>query len=55
MKNILKNNIQTVKINKKENKIVDLEKKIPRNKKINTTENLDINEDKVLNEKSNIY
>ncbi len=50
-----KNNIQTVEAEKKENKIVDLEQKNTQDKKkINTTENLDANEDKVLSEKSNI-
>ncbi len=50
-----KNNIQTVEAEKKENKIVDLEQKNTQDKKkINTTENLEANEDKVLSEKSNI-
>ncbi len=48
-------NIQTVETEKKENKIVDLEQKNTQDKKkINTTENLEANEDKVLSEKSNI-
>ena len=50
-----KKNIQTDKIEKKETKIVDLDQKnTQENKKINTTENLDTNEDEVLSEKSNI-
>tara|TARA_B100000029_G_scaffold106804_1_gene97548 strand:+ start:502 stop:1155 length:654 start_codon:yes stop_codon:yes gene_type:complete len=50
-----KNNIQTVEAEKKENKIVDLEQKNTQGKKkINTTKNLEANEDKVLSEKSNI-
>ena len=50
-----KKNIQTVETEKKENKIVDLEQKNTQDKKkINTTENLEANEDKVLSEKSNI-
>ena len=48
-------NIQTVETEKKENKIVDLEQKNTQGKKkINTTKNLEANEDKVLSEKSNI-
>ena len=50
-----KKNIQTDKIEKKETKIVDLDQKnTQENKKINTTENLDTNEDEVLSKKSNI-
>ena len=50
-----KNNIQTVEAEKKENKIVDIQQKNTQDKKkINTTENLEANEDKVLSEKSNI-
>ena len=48
-------NIQTVETEKKENKIVDIQQKNTQDKKkINTTENLEANEDKVLSEKSNI-
>ena len=50
-----KKSIETVETEKKENKIVDLEQKNTQDKKkINTTENLEANEDKVLSEKSNI-
>ena len=50
-----KKSIRTVETEKKENKIVDLEQKNTQDKKkINTTENLGANEDKVLSEKSNI-
>ena len=50
-----KKSISTVETEKKENKIVDLEQKNTQDKKkINTTENLEANEDKVLSEKSNI-
>ena len=50
-----KKSISTVETEKKENKIVDIEQKNTQDKKkINTTENLGANEDKVLSEKSNI-
>ena len=50
-----KKNNQIDKINKVENKTIDPKKKnIQENKKINTAENLDINKDQALNEKSNI-
>ena len=50
-----KKSIETVETEKKENKIVDLEQKNTQDKKkINTTENLEANEDKILSEKSNI-
>ena len=50
-----KKNIQSDKTKKKETKIVDLDQKnTQENKKINTTENLDTNEDEVLSKKSNI-
>ena len=50
-----KKSIETVETEKKENKIVDIQQKNTQDKKkINTTENLEANEDKVLSEKSNI-
>ena len=50
-----KKSIETVETEKKENKIVDIQQKNTQDKKkINTTENLETNEDKVLSEKSNI-
>ena len=50
-----KKTIETVETEKKENKIVDIQQKNTQDKKkINTTENLEVNEDKVLSEKSNI-
>jgi len=50
-----KKTIETVETEKKENKIVDIQQKNTQDKKkINTTENLEANEDKVLSEKSNI-
>ena len=50
-----KKSIETVETEKKENKIVDIQQKNTQDKKkINTTENLEVNEDKVLSEKSNI-
>ena len=46
---------QIDKINKVEDKIIDpKQKNIRENKEINTVEDLDINEDQVLSEKSNI-
>ena len=50
-----KKSIETVETEKKENKIVDIQQKNTQDKKkINTTENLEANEDKILSEKSNI-
>ncbi len=50
-----KKSIETVETEKKENKTVDIQQKNTQDKKkINTTENLEANEDKVLSEKSNI-
>ena len=50
-----KKTIETVETEKKENKIVDIQQKNTQDKKkINTTENLETNEDEVLSEKSNI-